>query len=301
MKYLLFLTLFILALPSLSGAQVRFSLNEKAIYGEDDRRMLGQLDYYSDSKLLEYSRSVLAQIPHWRVSGGDDDSFTVAAADLAHGLNFCPSENFSDQPIVSSCSAFLIGPDLLMTAGHCIKDSNDCKENAWVLDYDDAKDFLAPASAITFTREKTFQCKELLSRSNNSKLDYAIIRLDRAVTDRPYLNLRRTGKVSDYESLSLIGHPLGLPKIVSDNVSIMDNRDTYTFKVNADAFSGNSGSPVIGYRSGLVEGILISGGQDFEADYDRFCQRAVRCMGPECVGEKVQRSINLPMKYLPRK
>jgi V8-like Glu-specific endopeptidase len=225
----------------------------------------------------------------------------VAAVDLAHGLNFCATENFSNQPIVSSCSAFLIGPDLLMTAGHCIKDSNDCKENAWVLDYDDALDFIAPASNITFTKEKTYQCKELLSWSNNSKLDYAIIRLDRIVTDRPYLKIRRTGKVSDYESLSLIGHPLGLPKIMSENISVMDNSDTFTFKTNADAFSGNSGSPVIGYISGLVEGILISGRQDFETDYDNFCQKTIRCTDSDCGGEKVQRSINLPTKYLPRK
>jgi hypothetical protein len=154
---------------------------------------------------------------------------------------------------------------------------------------------------MTFTKEKTYQCKELLNWSNNSKLDFALIRLDRAVTDRPYLKIRRSGKVSDLESLSLIGHPLGLPKIVNDNISILDNKDAYTFKVNADAFSGNSGSPVIGYRSGLVEGILISGGQDFEADYDNYCQRSVRCVGSDCGGEKVQRSINLPTKHLPRK
>ncbi|MBY0413626.1 MAG: serine protease, partial [Bdellovibrionales bacterium] len=134
----------------------------------------------------------------------------------------------------------------------------------------------------------------------NAKLDYALIRLDRAVESATPLKIRREGKVSNDEMMVTIGHPLGMPKMVADQIFVRDNSATFIFKTNADTFSGNSGSPVIGVTSGLVEGILIRGDDDFKLDVKEGCSRVTECANKECRGESVQRSSFLPLKYIPK-
>lgn len=273
---------------------------DKVIYGDDNRTLISELVSDEDGVALELSRSVLAQIPNWRITENNKDFISIQTKDLQSGLNICEGERFLNLPLVSGCTAFLVGPDLIATAGHCVKDKYDCKKQTWVLDYDTEMNFIAPLGSAIFQKDQTYACAELLGWSENAKLDYAIIRLDRKILDRSPLKLRREGKTSSSESLMTIGHPLGMPKMLASNILIRDNSQTYIFKTNADTFSGNSGSPVIGIQSGLVEGILVRGDDDFKMDIDLGCQRPASCGDKECRGESVQRSTFLPFKYIPK-
>lgn len=271
------------------------------IYGADNRKTIEELDPESDSKTINLSKSVFAQIPNWRIEKSKKSEFiSVKTRDLESGLKVCSDQKFIDLPIVSACTAFLVGPDLIVTAGHCIKDKYDCKKQTWVLDYDSKGDFISPDGTISFPLENTYACADLVSWSENTKLDYALVKLDRAVGDRSPLKIRREGKVNSNESLMVIGHPLGLPKMIADNIFIRDNSPIYAFKTNADTFSGNSGSPVFGLISGLVEGILVRGDDDFTMDINLGCSRVQQCQDKECRGESVQRSTFLPFKYIPK-
>lgn len=274
--------------------------NDKVIYGEDNRRPVSEFEGEDDLGLLRYSNATLAQIPNWRITLNEEERIGVETRDLRSGLNICEGERFLEEPLVASCSAFLVAPDLIVTAGHCVKDKYDCKKQTWVLDFDSSGDFVSPKSTVTFLKEKTFSCKELVAWSENEKLDYALIRLDRDIKDRTPLKIRREGKTSTAEPLMVFGHPLGLPKIFTSNISIRDNSLTYIFKTNADTFSGNSGSPVIGATSGLVEGLLIRGDDDFLTDVAGRCERIARCGDKECRGESVLRSTYLPIKHIPK-
>lgn len=297
MKLQILSTLFLSAFLS-----VAHGYQEKVIYDEDDRRLITELssDNSGDGLALKSAPSVLAQIPNWRIDSKDPGVISIKTKDLESGLNFCDTEKYLDQPLVSSCTAFLVGPDLIVTAGHCIKDKYECKKQSWVLDYDSAGSFVGPTGAITFEKDKVFSCRELVSWSQNSKLDYAVVKLDREVLGREPLKIRREGKISSKEDLIVIGHPLGLPKIVTNNITIRDNSLDFVFKTNADTFSGNSGSPAIGLKSGLVEGILIRGETDFADDYHRSCKRPMKCYGQECKGESIQRATYLPFKHIPK-
>lgn len=287
-------------LLSLIHADLAEAYQEKVIYGTDNRSLVSELQDDEFAFTIDASKSVLAQIPNWRITSDTKDSISIETKDLQTGLKMCEGERFLTLPLVSSCTAFLIGPDLIATAGHCVKDKYDCKKQTWVLDYDSEMEFIGPVGTAVFPKEKTFSCKELVGWSQNTKLDYAIIKLDRPIEDRSPLKLRRDGKTASNESLMVIGHPLGLPKIMAGNILIRDNTQTYTFKTNADTFSGNSGSPMIGLISGLVEGILVRGDDDFEMDIDLGCQRPARCGDKECRGETVMRSTFLPFKYIPK-
>lgn len=273
----------------------------KSIYGNDNRRLIRNLNSNDplDQKYLQYSPLIIAQIPTWRITEQTKNTIAIETKTLRSGLKFCANENFLDEPIVSSCTAFLVAPNLIMTAGHCVKDKFDCKKNTWVIDYHNNDDNLYIDNKITFAKEKTFQCAELISQAENQKVDYALIRLDRSIDDRSPLKIRKNGKTDSKEPLILFGHPLGMPLMVSDQIFIRDNSQEYVFKTNADSFSGNSGSPLIGLNSGLVEGILIRGDDDFTLDSKENCNLTVKCHDKDCRGETVLRSNYLPNKYIP--
>jgi hypothetical protein len=273
---------------------------DKGIYGDDNRRLVEELDKQFDALQIEHSRAVLAQVPKWRVTSEDTTSLSIQTKSLTSGMNFCSDEKFSNLPLISSCSAFLVGEDLMLTAGHCVKDKYECQKNYWVLDYDDASGFEGASGAVVFKKEKIVTWAQVLSWSENPKLDYALIKLNRKITDRTPLKIRRTGTVDNNASLLVIGHPMGLPKIMADQAMIRDNSLTYTFVTNADTFSGNSGSPVINPETNLVEGILVRGDEDFRMDINLGCNRSNHCLGSECKGETVQRTTVLPLKLIPK-
>ena len=278
------------------------TIKDKVIYEGDDRRQISDLNPYNpeDIKALEWSRSILAQIPQWRVRRVLNDSFSLETKDLATGLNLCADERFLNLPLVSSCSAFLVAPDLIMTAGHCFKDKYDCKKQSWVFDYDDSREFTSSEGIITFKMNETVYCQELLAHVVGSKADYALVKINRQVLDRKPLNLRREGKIETKEELIIVGHPLGMPKMISSNLFVRENTDPTLFKVSADTFSGNSGSPVLNLKTGLVEGILIRGEEDFIDVTELGCKKTKICYRNDCRGETVGRSTSFPLKFIPK-
>lgn len=292
---------YIIVLGCLCGQANAFfqKVLDKGIYGDDNRRLITELSPEDNAIEIAQARSVFAQIPKWRITSEDDRSISIKTKNLTDGINFCKDEKFSELPVVSSCTAFLVGPDLILTAGHCLKDSTDCQKNVWVLDYDDSKEFKVSDDNVSFSKDKILKCLEIVSSSNDSDLDYALVRIDKKIVDREALKLRTHWSIHNTDSMLVIGHPFGLPKIMADDVLVRDNSGKNSFTVNADTFSGNSGSPVINSKTHLVEGILIKGGRDFSMDMDTGCNRAFHCSNDGCSGETVQRSKVLPLKFIP--
>jgi V8-like Glu-specific endopeptidase len=218
----------------------------------------------------------------------DNTLITFEVKTARNTLNICAEEKFSDESMLSSCTGFLIAPDLLLTAGHCIKDKTDCFKNMWILDYD--------KSQSVFSKENIVYCKEIVD--SNLASDYSLIRLSKKISDRVPLKIRRTGKLNPEAEFIVIGHPLGFPKISTDQAFLRGNLLNKTFTINSDTYSGNSGSPVIDSKTSLVEGILIKGDKDFEMDYVGLCLRSVHCDENSCKGETVLRSVAIPSSIL---
>ncbi|MDO9181033.1 MAG: serine protease [Bacteriovorax sp.] len=276
------------------------NIGDKGIYGDDNRSLISELNKEDNKLQIENSRAILAQVPKWRVTHEDQKSISIKTRSLGSGMNFCADEKFSELPLTSSCSAFLVGPDLILTAGHCLKDKYECQNNYWILDYNDSSFFEGADGTIDFLKDNIVSCVQIISSSENPKLDYALVRISRKITDRFPLKIRRSGIVDSVDLLYVVGHPMGLPKILTDQAKIRDNSNTYSFITNADTFSGNSGSPVINAKTQVVEGILVRGGDDFKLDTDLGCNRSYHCLDNECKGETVQRSSVLPVKLIPK-
>ncbi len=244
---------------------------DKVIYGDDDRFDLinSPLSLYND-----FARSTVAMVKKDRLFKKEHSihfSIDKNVRTLKKKLNLCQEEKFSDQPHLSSCSGFLVGEDIILTAGHCAvgRMQSSCENYYWVFDYkvNDPND---PFSII-FPEENVYGCKKVLSAKfepwTEEKNDFAIIQLDRKVVGRKPLALRKEGEVQEGESLVLIGNPWGLPTKVSLNAQVLKNDNKTWLMANLDSFEGNSGSAVFNELTGEVEGILVRGKPDTIGQY----------------------------------
>lgn len=246
MKFVI-LMLFILS-PFLSA-------RESLLYGEDGRF---EIDSFYAHQYKEMSRAVAGKVKRdrtWR--SGDKFRFAFVNLEMSGVSSKVP---FSRQALLIDCTGFLVAEDIMVTAGHCILDQNDCSSSQWLFDYTRKE-----ASDKQFKISNTVGCKEIISRKfiKEEGVDFAIIRLSRKIKDRTPLRFRTNGEIEKDTPVVMIGHPLGLPMKLTKGANVWHIDEDWTFSANLDAFGGNSGSPVINENTGLVEGILVRGGADF--------------------------------------
>lgn len=274
--------------PSSKGTRV----TPEVVYGKDNRQ---DYSYVTNDLHKKLANSVAAHIDKNKIL----EDGTLSSSTIASSMNLCKSERFSEQINPARCSGFLVGDDLVVTAGHCVTGESDCQKYAWVFDFsDDIK---------KVDKEKSvYNCKEIISRelSSSTQMDYALIRLDRTVAGRTPLKFRTSGSIGTNADLVVIGHPSGLSVKVADGAKVRDNSNEVFFVANLDTFGGNSGSPVFDSNTGLVEGILVRGENDYTSSEEdgKYCRRVYTCLDDECRGEDVTRITNvekLPVKSLP--
>lgn len=262
---------------------------EKVIYGVDNRR-----DVYETKnplyKTLAASTAAMISDSSLEVSG---DNVTVKGGNLI-GDGVCADERFAKQLTAANCSGFLVGPDLLLTAGHCIQSMSDCDSFSWVFDFANTT---KENSSFVINKKNVYKCTSIVSRTldDGTDNDYALVKLDRS-TDRAPLKFRVKGKVSSSTGLVVIGHPSGLPTKVADGAFVRSNKNKYYFQANLDTYAGNSGSAVLNCKTGVVEGILVRGERDFVYDSDKNCYRSKVCKMSGCRGEDVTRITNIDIK-----
>ncbi|MBT4791222.1 MAG: trypsin-like peptidase domain-containing protein [Halobacteriovoraceae bacterium] len=261
---------------------------QKVIYGEDNR-----VDYYLVSKShQEIADATAVMINNIRIKE-KKDHFLLSKKTLRN-YGVCEGERFLEQFTAGSCSGFLIAPDLLATAGHCIQTVDDCKLIKWVFDY---KLLNRSPMSRKVLKKSVYNCVELVERgfSQSKAIDYSIVKLDRAISDRKILKLRRSGKVNNNANLAVFGYPTGLPLKVAKGGKVRRNGAKHFFVTNLDTFGGNSGSPVVDLKSLEVEGILIRGEDDYITDTRQDCKRVKQCSPNSCEGETVTRITNIKL------
>ncbi|MBI5625376.1 MAG: trypsin-like peptidase domain-containing protein [Elusimicrobia bacterium] len=251
----------------------------EVIYGDDDRLDLYQV---TNPKLLGFAESTVGLF-----SGGsvrvEGPKALLTTASYAEDYNLCPEEPFFDQRTGAFCSGSLVGPDLLMTAGHCVKSDSACKGTKFVFGFDVKKKGVNPDSVPA---GEVYGCAKLLGREQvGTGADWALIKLDRPVLNHKPLALNRTGKIENGTALFVIGHPAGLPTKVAGGAKVRDASPDGYFVANLDTYGGNSGSAVFNAGTGLVEGILVRGENDYV--WKGSCQVSNQCPAEGCRGEDV--------------
>lgn len=259
------LCFFVLASTFAQAALPEVAPKPSAIYGEDDRKDLHEV---TDPRILELARSVagmtLTQFVEER-----EDHFELVTELYGKRNNLCRDARYYEQPAVMNCTAFLIGPDRVALAGHCV-DEGSCPSRVFAFGFG----LEAPGSDPRRIPKKDFySCRRVLAREKDAQLDFAVVQLDREVEGRQPLKLRSSGMMAPGEGVFILGHPLGAPLKFADHAAIrkVDPKgDFYTADV--DSFAANSGSPMFNARTLEVEGIIVRGGPDFEWDQERDCR-----------------------------
>jgi len=255
---------------------------DKVVYGDDSR--VDVVDS-NNREFVRLSIATAARIDHSVIRIDGDRAFLQGSALVERG--YCADDRFSLQIGAADCSGFLVGEDLLVTAGHCMNSKLDCTDFSWVFDYkadhNGKVDFVMVANI--------YNCAEVIEQKLDpiTKEDYALIRLDRKVSDRYPLEYRKTGQIENFESLVIIGHPSGLPTKIADNANVRTNDNEFYFVANLDSFGGNSGSAVFNARTGVVGGVLVRGEDDYNYDRYNACYRINTCRDDGCRGEDVTR------------
>ena len=273
--------------PRYSTKQIHdaFRVEEKLVYGVDDRKDFYQLN----AKQKKECDSVVSL---WKASdvqdngSGDSQLQTIKFGDA---LNLCKDERFREQPIGAFCSGFLVGPDLIATAGHCVKNSNDLANTRFVFGY---RMINKKKVRTTISNSDIYKGKKIIGRRQEpgKGSDWCIVRLDRQVEGHSHFeNIRKSGKISDDANVHVIGHPVGLPLKYAGGAQVRDNLKKSYVVCNLDTYGGNSGSPVINDdKLNEIEGILVRGDTDFKTVGN--CQRSNVCPNTGCSGEDVTRA-----------
>jgi V8-like Glu-specific endopeptidase len=265
---------------------------DKVIYGEDNR--LDVFEVLNPTWKIA-SDSTAAMVPKDKLVI-KDGMISIESDSLGSELNLCPGEKFAEQKNPAFCSGFLFGERLLITAGHCAT-QKFCDSQDWVFGMYQNKD----NNDLEVPIENIYSCKRIIAKAQNSYSmeDWGIIELDRKVRGIDHVDIRLDGEIEVGEKLVVIGHPSGLPTKVADGAFVRKNDNPNFFQANLDTFGGNSGSAVFNAHTGLVEGILVRGENDYESDTvdEKNCMRVKKCAMDECRGEDVQK-IPPILKYL---
>ncbi len=255
----------------------------KGIYGRDDR-----LDEYQvteanilnagNATVILMPKDLLTSLPRTNQYLLNDTMSLGELISYYYGLELCPDEPFQNQPSPGVCSGFLVAPDLIVTAGHCVGCEGDIQELAAVFGFIMTD---ANTAVIQFEPEDVYFCQEQVVGQYGVP-DWSLVRLDRPVTGHVPLRLRRTGKVAERQSLLMAGHPLGLPRKYDMGATVQGNWEQSYFSANTDSFGGNSGSAVFNLDTLEVEGILVWGNGDFGYNDEIDCVQSGVCPDSGC-------------------
>jgi hypothetical protein len=212
------------------------------------------------------------------------------------GAGGCSSLRFRDQQALGVGTAWLAAPDVIVTAGHVVRE-HGLSAIRFVFGWrrDDAGKLPGPGTEVP--ADRVFAARELLAaRLDAAGYDYAILRLDRAAdaaADIQPLELRTNGRLGPDEPLYLLGCPRGLPlKYAGGARKVFEPVTWPQYGADVDAFRGNSGSPVLTGEGHEVVGMLVGGQSDHEVQGDPRCVVDVRS-DTAGKGERVLRSIVL--------
>jgi hypothetical protein len=240
-------------------------VQDPIIFGSDDRLEHGAV---TDQNWLRLGNSVAAIFNASGVTCAGAScnlatgTFTSAEVAPQTFLPLCSGTRFAGQKQGAGCTAFLVGPDLFATAGHCMSCATSfgtcpaaiCSNKRVVFG------FTANASGggevTNVPSGNVYSCVEAKGIWTDAE-DFAVFRVDRVVTDRVPMIANHGSKIEPGNGVLVIGHPDGLPVKYSGNGAVKEDLGTVNFGTSMDAFGGNSGSPIINLAAGVVEGVHV--------------------------------------------
>ncbi len=274
----------------------------QAIFGGDGTRCTRRNIHEVSPEIRGVADSVAALIsPRYFQPLPSGEGFRLDRATVPSFANYLRAvrlpawlEGFSDEPVPAFGTGFLVRPDLLLTAAHCITSgSGSIREQVspeivgtyvvfgFHTEVDSSERGFAtrqefgPDMVYTIASVVAFKYRHILQ--DQLSQDWALVKLDRPVVNRRPLNLGFQTLLPS-ANLFMIGCPWGLPakySTVGEGVTpLSEAPERHYIAHRIDSIGGNSGGPIFDAVSLEVVGIHIRGytaprgaaEQRFEAD-----------------------------------
>jgi V8-like Glu-specific endopeptidase len=266
----------------------------KPIYGNDDRMDWGTIRKQPNDVIRRRARASVALFLPEDLKPSAGGHLELKARTLGQARVLCEGERFAKQFTASFCSGTLVGEDLVLTAGHCIRESSSDSETPFAKDALFVFGYYAEEPSdpgnTKFETGQIYRGKEFVDGTVDSTgADWAVVRLERKVLTSVATPVkeRRTAKIQNERSVYVVGYPSGLPIKYAPDAKVTKNTAGPFFTANLDTFAGNSGSGVFDQETGELVGVLVRGDTDYYKD--GACQRAYKCPQTGCLGEEVMR------------
>lgn len=271
----------------------------RVLYGPDDRKDWSDIADPEVKRLATASVALFASAD-LQPDGAERVRLRTRPLGEIHGL--CADETFATQPSGAFCSGTLVKDDVVLTAGHCVRELSADPE----IPYINAVSFVfsyrvetagAPA-ATAIPRAQVFKGRQVLTGelAGRRGKDWALVRLDRAVPASlaTPVTRRRAAPAKVGDGVYVIGYPSGLPLKYAPGAIVRDASDPVFFTANLDTFGGNSGSGVFDAATHELAGVLVRGDTDYVRYEGESCVRAYECPTSGCRGEDVTRISLVP-------
>lgn len=255
-------------------------------------------------------------LPVLHILPNNDGSVHLENFQMENTWNICQSEPLAKAPpLTVACSGFLIAPDILVTAGHCMVNSGEvrdvknaqCEAFSFIFGYhyeDTQNKKIARIAA-----EQIAHCKKVIYAANLTTYDkktnkgqfgkdLAIIQLDRKMPYKPFNVIEKSISQKDFtpSALTMLGHPFGMPLTETKGMSL-EHKGAY-LRSAINSFPANSGS-VVKNKSDEVIGLLVRGYPDSLVEnqihkcstHNRCDAKAEKCTindALEAAGEHIQ-------------
>jgi len=214
-------------------------------------------------------------------------SFDCTTVLKTYDSDLCPGERFSAAPQVNgACAAFLVKPDIMVTAGHCLYPDGtqtsaqrklvECKNRSVIMRWRESDNQGLPNGNLNVLERHIYSCASVLAHGDparqnpGSPADWVVFKLDRAVSggagtggpitpaQEPLIVSKSNPSVS-MTGLTSIGFPYGTTLKVDPGVRITTLnppvRGVGTFLFEGDIAPGNSGGPVLN-STGEILGLV---------------------------------------------
>src|SRR5262249_24188493 len=156
---------------------------ERGVYGIDDRHDIFRLpSILEDSNVVvKNADATVALIEASNVQTQADGSANLIGTPFAEAYQLCPTERFTRQPVCAFCSGVLIAPDIVATAGHCLRDQSIPPDNIRVVFGFRMKD--PDTAVLSIPAYNVYKVAAVLDSqlTLGPDRDWALVRLDRPV------------------------------------------------------------------------------------------------------------------------